>query len=572
MEVQEITVARPWLKYYPSGVPAEINPDIYPSIGALLEESSHKFADRDAYICMGKSVTFAEIGKLSLAFGAYLQSLGLQKGDKIVLQMPNIIQYPVAMYGALRAGLTVVNTNPLYTPREMEYQFKDSDAKAIVILANFAHNLEKVINHTQIKHVIITQMGDLHDFPKKQLINFVVKNVKKLVPVYNLPGAVGFNDALSIGKKYTFKPVTVNNTDVAFIQYTGGTTGVSKGAMLSHRNVISNVEMNLAWMGSAFDPTVNGGMIVTALPLYHIYSLTVNAISALRNGGTNLLIPNPRDMKGFLKELSKYTFQTITGLNTLYNGMLNHADFNTVNWSNLKIASAGGMALQKSVCERWKSATGVLPAEGYGLSETSPVLSSNPCSGQNNKIGTIGLPFPNTYLRIVKDDGTDAQMTPEGITERGEIWAKGPQIMLGYYNRPDETAKVMEGEWFKTGDIGVMDAEGYFKIVDRKKDMILVSGFNVYPNEVEDVIALHPKVKEVAVIGVPDAKSTEAVKAFIIKKDESLTEAEIDSFCHQNLTGYKCPKFFEFREELPKTNVGKILRKALREEELAKTK
>ncbi|MBC8111895.1 MAG: AMP-binding protein [Verrucomicrobia bacterium] len=566
---KETPLKYPWLKHYPAKVPHEINPDLYTSITALLEESFQKFADRPAYICMGKSVTFNKLDELSRNFAAYLQSLGLQKGDRIAIQLPNVLQYPVAMYGAFRAGLIVVNTNPLYTPREMEHQFKDSGAKAIVILANFASHLEKIIAHTEIKHVIITEMGDLHGFPKKQIINYVVKNVKKLVPAYHLPQAISFNQTLSVGAKHTFSSVAIENTDVAFIQYTGGTTGVSKGAMLSHRNIIANVEMNLVWMGIKYDTTAQGGIIVTALPMYHIYSLTVNAISALRNGAANLLIPNPRDMKGFLKELSKYEFQTITGVNTLYNGMLNHADFKVANWSNLKITSAGGMALQKTVCEKWEKATGVMPVEGYGLSETSPVLSSNPLEGIN-KIGSIGLPFPNTELKIMKEDGTEAQMTEDGISERGEIWAKGPQVMLGYWNRQDETAKTMEGDWLKTGDIGVMDSDGYFKIVDRKKDMILVSGFNVYPNEVEEVVAMHPKVLEVAAIGIADEKTTETVKIFVVKKDESLTEEELKVHCRENLTAYKCPKFIEFRAELPKSNVGKILRRNLREEEMMK--
>jgi long-chain acyl-CoA synthetase len=568
MEITDKTqvqpAAFPWLRHYPAGIPAQVNPDLYASIVALMEFSFERFADRVAFICMDKAITYQELEVLSRHFAAYLQSLGLKPGDKIAIQMPNVLQYPVAMYGAFRAGLTIVGTNPLYTPREMEHQFKDSNAKAIVILANFAHHLEKVLPNTEIKHVIMTEMGDLHGFPKKQLINFVVRSVKKLVPAYHLPGAVSFNEALAKGKKAGFERINLTGNDIAFIQYTGGTTGVSKGAMLTHRNVLSNVEMVSAWMGISFDPSQHGGTIVTPLPLYHIFSLTVNCISALRNGGTNLLIPNPRDIKGFLKELRTHKFEMITGVNTLFNGMLNHPDFATVDWSQLKIACAGGMALQRAVSDRWYKATGVLPIEGYGLSETSPVLSCNPTQGLN-KVGTIGLTFPSTEMKAVKEDGTTA-----AIGEPGEIWARGPQVMVGYYKRPDETAKVMEGDWFKTGDIGVMDEDGFFKIVDRKKDMILVSGFNVYPNEVEDVIALYPKVLEVAVIGVPDEHSSEAVKAFIVKRDPSLTEQEIKDFCHENLTGYKRPKYVEFRSELPKSNVGKILRKNLREEEKAR--
>jgi len=564
MEVTENT-SRPWLKHYMPNVPADIKPDAYPSLNAIFEESFQKYKNRNAFICMGKQITFGDLDKLSRDFATYLQSLGLEKGDRIALQMPNILQYPVAMLGAFRAGLIVVNTNPLYTPREMEHQFKDAGVKAIVILANFAFHLEKIIDETNIKHVIVTEMGDLHGFPKKQIINYVVKKVKKLVPDYNLPKAVKFNQALSIGKSFELKPVTVVNSDVAFIQYTGGTTGVAKGAMLTHRNIVAHSEMVKVWMSTGLS-NAEGALIVTALPLYHIYSLTVNAITAISSGGSNLLIPNPRDMKGFLKELTKYKLDMITGVNTLYNGMLNHPDFFKIDWSHLKIASAGGMALQTKVAEKWQEKTGVQIAEGYGLSETSPVLSSNPCGGLN-KIGTIGIPFPNTLMKIVKDDGT------EGIIgERGEIWGKGPQLMLGYWNKPEETALAIQDGWFKTGDIGIMDEDGYFKIVDRKKDMILVSGFNVYPNEVEDVIASYSKVLEVAVIGLPDEKSTEIVKAFVVKKDMSLTEAEIKTYCEENLTNYKRPRFIEFRTELPKSNVGKILRRVLREEEMGKIK
>ena len=564
METKTESSTQPWFKHYPPSVPHEINADAYTSLVELLDESCHKFAGRPAYICMGQQLTFAELDTLTRQFAAYLQSLGLQKGDRIAIQMPNVLQYPVAMYGAFRAGLVVVNVNPLYTPREMEHQLKDSGARAIVILANFAHNLEKVLARTDIRHVITTQMGDLHGFPKKQLINFVVKSVKKLVPAYNLPGAVQFNDALAKGKRAKPKPVELKSSDTAYIQYTGGTTGVSKGAMLSHRNVLANTEMNFYWTGAKFDLAKNGGILVAPLPLYHIYSLTCNALLGLRAGATNLLIPNPRDMKGFLKELTKYEFQVLVGLNTLYNGMLNHPDFGTVNWKNLKIVTAGGMALQTSVAERWQKATGITPCEGYGLSETSPVLTTNPFAGLN-KVGSIGIPLPNTELKTVKDDGTDA-----AVGERGELWARGPQVMTGYYNRPDETAKVMENGWFKTGDIGIMDEDGYFKIVDRKKDMILVSGFNVYPNEVEEVVSSHPKVLEVAAIGVPDAKANEVVKIFVVKRDPSLTAEELQAYCRENLTGYKCPKHIEFRDDLPKSNVGKILRRMLRDAEVNK--
>lgn len=560
----------PWLKYYPAGMDYEINPDKYPSLLEMIDEGLTKYASKPAYACMGKQMTYNEVDTLSRHFAAYLQSLGLQKGDKIAIQMPNVLQYPVAMFGALRAGLTVVNTNPLYTPREMEHQFKDSGAKAIVILANFADKLEKVLPQTDIQHVIITQIGDLLGFPKKQIVNFMVKTVKKMVPAYHLPNAISFGDVLSKGASLSYQKPTVKNTDLAFIQYTGGTTGVSKGAMLTHRNIISNVEANCIYLGSMLDtiPDDQPNVIVAALPLYHVYALTCNALSALKNGGMNLLITNPRDMDGFIKDLKKYKVTVFTGLNTLYNGLMNHPQFGEIDFSQLKITSAGGMALQKVVAERWYKLTGNLPTEGYGLSETSPVLSANPLDPKHNRIGTIGIPFPSTELRILREDDTWAEMG-----EAGEICAYEPQVMPGYYNRSDETAKVMftdpiDGrQWFKTGDVGVMDADGYFKIVDRKKDMVLVSGFNVYPNEVEDVVAQCPGVLEVACIGVPDAKTTEAVKIFIVKKDETLTKDQVMTFCRENLTAYKCPKHIEFRTELPKTNVGKILRKELRETE-----
>lgn len=566
MESQTSAKTYPWLRFYPEGVPYEINPDAYPSLIGLIEEGCQRFRDQPAYACMGKKITFGELDTLSKNFASFLQhDLGLKKGDRLAIQMPNLLQYPVAMFGALRAGLVVVNTNPLYTPREMQHQFKDSGATAIVILANFGSNLEKILAQTDIKHVIVTQIGDMLGFPKKLIVNAVVKYVKKMVPVFTLPGAVSFNDALSKGSSHPMKPVSVSGQDMAFIQYTGGTTGVSKGAMLTHRNIISNVEAQDAWMKPA---TVEGKceVLVAALPLYHVYALTVNALAALKSGAMNLLITNPRDLNAFIDDLKKYEITTMTGVNTLYNGLLNHPRIKEVDFSHLKITSAGGMALQTAVAERWEALTGCKPAEGYGLSETSPVLSSNPVDG-NARIGTIGIPWPSTQLKLMKDDGTEA-----ALGEPGEIWARGPQVFKGYYNRPDETAKVMEGDWFKTGDIGVVDADGYFRIVDRKKDMILVSGFNVYPNEIEDVVAKCPGVLEVACIGVPDARSNEVVKVFVVKKDESLTEDKIKSYCRENLTAYKVPKQIEFRTELPKSNVGKILRRPLREEELAKLK
>jgi long-chain acyl-CoA synthetase len=564
----------PWLSYYPAGVPAQINPDSYASLVDLIEEGFREFAPKPAYGSMGKEMTYAQLDAQSRNFAAYLQSLGLQKGDRVALQMPNIMQYPVAMFGALRAGLTIVNVNPLYTPREMEHQLKDSGAKAIVILANFACNLDKVIEKTEIEHVFITQVGDLLGFPKKQLVNAVLRYVKKVVPAYDLPRAKSFVSALNKGAALPHKTIKMQGTDLAFIQYTGGTTGVSKGAMLTHRNIISNVLANYEWLKPIMDqlPTDQKSVTVAALPLYHVYALTCNALSALKNGGMNLLIANPRDLDGFINDLKKYRISVFTGLNTLYNGLLNHPRIGEVDFSGLKIASAGGMALQNVVATRWKDLTGCLPSEGYGLSETSPVLSSNPLIGEN-RIGTIGVPFPSTELRIMRDDETWAD-----LGEAGEICAHGPQVMLGYFKRPDETEKVMftdpaDGrQWFKTGDVGVMDADGYFKIVDRKKDMILVSGFNVYPNEIEDVVAKCPGVLEVACLGVPDAKAGESVKVFVVKKDESLTKDQIMSHCRENLTAYKCPKHVEFRTELPKTPVGKILRRALRDEQAAPAK
>ncbi len=556
----------PWRRFYPKGVPYEINPDAYPSLAALLEEGCRRFTDRPAYACMGKQITFGELDKLSAQFASFLQNdLGLQKGDRLAIQMPNTLQYPVAMFGALRAGLAVVNTNPLYTPREMQHQFKDSGAKAIVILANFASHLEKIIDRTDIQHVVVTELGDLLGFPKKQLVNAVVKYVKKLVPAYKLPDAISFNDALRRGSTQPFRSVEISNTDLAFVQYTGGTTGVSKGAMLTHRNIIANVEGQDCWMKPSGIPD-GEGIIVAALPLYHVYALTTNALAALKSGTMNLLITNPRDLNTFIDDLKKYKITAFTGVNTLYNGLLNHPRISEVDFSHLKVTSAGGMALQTSVAERWAKLTGNTPCEGYGLTETSPVLCSNPIDG-GVRVGTIGVPWPSTDMKIIRDDGTDA-----AVGEAGEIVARGPQVFKGYYNRPEETANSMMGDWIKTGDIGVMSEDGFFKIVDRKKDMILVSGFNVYPNEVEDVVAQCPGVLEVACIGIPNEKSTEVVKIFVVRKDPALTPETIKEFCRENLTAYKVPREIEFRDELPKSNVGKILRRPLRDEELAKLK
>ncbi|WP_038029588.1 AMP-binding protein [Thermonema rossianum] len=549
----------PWFKSYPAGVPHEINPDQYSSLVDMLEESFRKFADLPAYEFMGCVMSYKELEEKSKHFAAYLQSLGLKKGDKFGIQMPNVMQYPVALFGALRAGLTVVNVNPLYTEREMEHQYNDAEVKAVIILANFADKLAHILPKTQIKHVIVTEIGDMLGF-KRFLVNFVVKYIKKMVPKFHIPGAVSFPDALSKGAKVQYVRPEINNEELALLQYTGGTTGVSKGAMLTHRNLVANLLMIKAWMLGLEE---GKEIVITPLPLYHVFALTVNCFLMFSVGAKNVLIANPRDIPGFIKELKKHKFTTMTGLNTLFNALLNHPDFKEVDFSRAKYIVAGGMAMQRPVAERWKEVTGTIIAEGYGLSETSPVLTCNPLDG-TARIGTIGLPVPSTELKIVKEDGTEA-----GIDEPGEIWAKGPQVMKGYWNRPDETAKVMtEDGWFKTGDIGAMDADGFFRIVDRKKDMILVSGFNVYPNEVEEVVAGHPKVLEVAAIGVPDPQSTERVKIFVVKKDPSLTEEELMAYCKENLAGYKVPKYIEFRDELPKSNVGKILRRKLKEEEM----
>ena len=562
----------PWLKNYPEGVPYEINPEAYSSLIEMMEISFRDNAAKPAYTNLDKELTFGELDKLSRNFAAYLQSLGLSQGDKIAIQMPNVLQYPVAMMGALRAGLVIVNTNPLYTPREMQHQFKDSGAKAIVILANFAANLEKIVANTGIQHIIITEIGDLLGFPKKLVVNAVVKFLKKMVPDYHIPEAVSFAKALSLGAGHEYKRPNVSGIYVAFVQYTGGTTGVSKGAMLTHRNLIANVEGINEWLMSKIKHSPPKGQLtlIAALPLYHVFALTINGLCGIKWGALNVMVTNPKDIPAFVKELKKFKFNIFPGLNTLFNGLLNNPDFGSVDFSELKITIAGGMALQKVVAERWEKTTGCALIEGYGLSETSPVLSVNPLDG-HHKQGTIGLPFPSTEMRILLDDETWAP-----LGEKGEICAKGPQIMLGYYNRPDETVKVIfedeGGRWFKTGDIGYEDADGFFKIVDRKKDMILVSGFNVYPNEIEDVVAQCPGVLEVACVGIPDERSGELVKIYVVKKDQGLTEDQVNAFCKENLTGYKRPKQIEFRSELPKTNVGKILRRALREEELAKSK
>jgi long-chain acyl-CoA synthetase len=559
------TMERIWLKQYPAGVPADVDVTQYSSLVELLEESFAKFSDRKAFICMDKSISYRDLDEMSQALAAYLQSKGLQKGARVALMMPNVLQYPISTAAVLRAGYAVVNVNPLYTPRELEHQLKDSGAEAIVVLENFATTVQQVIGKTALKHVIIGSMGDLLGL-KGMIVNLVVRRVKKMVPPYSIPRAINFNDAIAAGRGMKLNKPKLTPDDVAFLQYTGGTTGVSKGATLLHRNILANVLQNDAWLQPALKkpPHVDQLFIVCALPLYHIFALTACFLLAMRAGGVNLLIPNPRDMPGFIKELQKYQVNSFPAVNTLYNGLLNTPGFDKLDFSKLKTSFGGGMATQKPVAEKWLAVTGCALSEGYGLSETSPTLTCNPADTDRFS-GSIGIPVPSTYLSIRDDDGNELP-----LGQAGEICAKGPQVMAGYWNRPDETAKVMTADgYFRTGDIGVMDENGYTKIVDRKKDMILVSGFNVYPNEIEEVIASHPGVLECAVIGVPDAKSGEAVKAFIVRKDPSLTADDVIKFCGTQLTAYKVPKQIEFRTDLPKTNVGKILRRELRDEKKA---
>jgi long-chain acyl-CoA synthetase len=556
---------RIWLKQYPAGVPADIDETQYSSLVELLEESFTKFRDRRAFICMDKAITYGELDEMSTALGAFLQSKGLKKGARVAIMMPNILQHPISTSAVLRAGYAVVNVNPLYTPRELEHQLKDSGAEAIIILENFAHVLEKVRANTSVKHVIIGSMGDLLGL-KGILVNFVVRRVKKMVPAFSIGGTMDFNQAIASGRRMKLNKPAITPEDVAFLQYTGGTTGVSKGATLLHRNIVANVLQNDAWLQPALrkPPHVDELFIVCALPLYHIFALTACFLLAVRAGGVNLLIPNPRDLAGFVKELMKYKVNSFPAVNTLYNGLLHTPGFDKVDFSMLKTSFGGGMAVQKPVADKWLQVTGCPLSEGYGLSETSPTLTCNPADTDAFS-GSIGLPVPSTYISIRDDDNNEVP-----LGQPGEICAKGPQVMAGYWNRPEETAKVMTPDgYFRTGDIGIMSEDGYTKIVDRKKDMILVSGFNVYPNEVEEVIASHPGVLECAVIGVPDPKSTEAVKAFVVKKDPNLTAHDVIEFAKTQLTNYKVPKHVEFRTELPKTNVGKILRRELRDEKPA---
>ena len=549
---------RPWLQHYPAYMTAEMSEPPFDSLAAMCEDACKKFADIPAFENMDKQISYAKFNTLATQFASFLQhDCQLKPGDRIAIQMPNILQFPVAMLGALKAGLILVNTNPLYTPREMQHQFKDSGAVAIVILANFAHNLEKIVDQTSIKTIIVTEVGDLIGI-KKLLVNFIVRKVKKMVPAYNLPNAISFSSALAKGKSKTFKPVARKKEDTAFLQYTGGTTGLSKGAELTHSNVLSNIwQVMPVLKNTARGPLEPGDVGVIPLPLYHIYALTL-CFLGLSTGMTGLLVTNPRDFAGFIKILKK-PFQMIIGVNTLYNALLNHPNFGEINFSGIKSCSTGGMALQEVVFKRWLEKTGVTISEGYGLSETSPVLTYQ--IGGKERMGSIGLPIPSTEIQMMDDEG---KVMPFG--EAGELCARGPQVFKGYWQKDNSTV-FHPGGWFKTGDIAVMDEDGYIRIVDRKKDMILVSGFNVYPNEIEGVVATHPKVLEVAAVGVKDPQCGEAVKIYVVKRDPSLTEEEVKDFCKENFTGYKRPKYIEFIKELPKTNVGKILRRALRVEE-----
>ncbi|EPF16227.1 CoA ligase [Cedecea davisae DSM 4568] len=548
-----------WLNRYPADVAAEINPDRYQSLVDMFEQAVTRYADKPAFINMGEVMTFRKLEERSRAFAAYLQQgLGLKKGDRVALMMPNLLQYPVALFGILRAGMVVVNVNPLYTPRELEHQLNDSGASAIVIVSNFAHTLEKVVEKTQVKHVILTRLGDQISGAKGTLVNFVVKYIKRLVPKYHLPHAISFRRALQSGYRMQYIKPEILNDDLAFLQYTGGTTGVAKGAMLTHRNMLANLEQ----VRAAYSPLLHEGkeLVVTPLPLYHIFALTINCLLFIDIGGQNLLITNPRDIPGLVKELAKYPFTAMTGVNTLFNALLNNKDFQQLDFSSLHLSAGGGMPVQHAVAERWEKLTGRYLLEGYGLTECAPLVSANPHDIDYHS-GSIGLPVPSTDVKLIDDEGNEV---PTG--EPGELCVKGPQVMLGYWQRPKETDEILKDGWLRTGDIAVMNDEGFMNIVDRKKDMILVSGFNVYPNEIEDVVMQNEGVLEVAAVGVPAGVSGENVKIFVVKKDPALTEEALIAFCRRQLTGYKVPKLVEFRTELPKSNVGKILRRELRDE------
>lgn len=551
-------MSKVWFDSYQEGVPHTINEQEYKNIPDILDQAFTNFANNDAFYCMGKTFKFSEIEFLSRKFASYLQNdLGLTQGSRVALMMPNVLQYPIALFGVLRAGMIAVNVNPLYTDRELEHQLNDSGAEAIVIFENSAQILQKVLKNTKVKHIITTGIGDLLGFPNSLIVNFVIKHVKKMVPAWSLPGSVKFNNALAMGDADKFTKPNIDLKDIAFLQYTGGTTGVSKGAVLTHANIVANMVQARAWIQNDLEPGKE--IIITPLPLYHIFSLTANCFIFSSIGALNVLITNPRDIPGFIKELSNWKFTAFTGVNTLFNVLVNNPEFQKIDFSKLKVTLGGGMAVQRAVAEKWKDVTGKPLIEAYGLTETSPAASINPLNIAEYN-GKIGIPIPSTDIKVIDDDENEVP-----VGERGEIAIKGPQVMQGYWNRPEETAKVMTKDgYFKTGDIATMDEKGYFQIVDRKKDMILVSGFNVYPNEIEDVLVSHPKVLEAAAIGIPHEKSGEVVKVFIVKKDDSLTESEVIDFCKQELTGYKVPKAVEFRDDLPKSNVGKILRKDLR--------
>lgn len=550
---------KPWLKHYPKGIPETIDTNEYSSLVDFFDRTVNKYANLPAYYNMGTTLTYEDLSIYVNQFASYLQNdLGLKKGDRVAIMSPNLLQYPVALFGILKAGCVVVNVNPLYTARELTHQLNDSGAETIVIVENFASTLEESLPDVNIKNIVLTSLGDMHGFPKRLLLNAVVKYVKKMVPAYNLPNVVWFREALTKGATSDYKPVTVSQEDIAFLQYTGGTTGVSKGAMLTHKNMVSNIIQARTWIS----PLIKDGVekIITALPLYHIFSLTANCMTFMAVGGLNILITNPRDIPGFVKELSKHNFTAFTAVNTLFNALLNNPDFGKLDFSHFKLALGGGMAVQKAVADRWQEVTGAPLSQAYGLTETSPAACINPIDAKEFN-GTIGLPISSTVVSIKDEDGNDL---PFG--EIGELCVQGPQVMAGYWNRPEETKKTMTADGFlKTGDIATMAEDGFVKIVDRKKDMILVSGFNVYPNEVEDVVATHPEVLEVAAVGKPDDKSGEVVKLYVVKKEAGLTEEKLIEFCRENMTGYKVPKEVEFKDELPKTNVGKILRRALRE-------
>jgi long-chain acyl-CoA synthetase len=554
-----------WLQHYPQGVPAEVDVAQYRSLKEILELSCRRFAALPAFTNMGASLTYAELDQLTRRFGAFLQrQQGLGKGTRVAIMMPNLLQYPVALFGALRAGLTVVNVNPLYTARELRHQLRDSGAEAIVVLENFAHTLQEVLGDTPVKTVVTTQVGDLLPALKSQLVNFVVKHVKGMVPEWRIAAALDFRAALEAGARHELQDVPLGPDDVAFLQYTGGTTGVAKGAILTHGNMVANLQQTSAWMSRVLQEGVE--TVVTALPLYHIFSLTANCLTFMKWGANNLLITNPRDIPGFIKELKRVRFTAITGVNTLYNALLNHSGIREVDASGLKVAVGGGMAVQRSVAQRWKQATGVALIEGYGLTETSPIVCANPLDAAEFS-GAVGLPLPSTDISIRNDKGEEL-----AIGEVGEICVRGPQVMKGYWNLPEETAKALDKDgWLRTGDMGMVDERGYVRITDRKKDLIIVSGFNVYPNEIEDVVAMHPGILESAVIGVPDERSGEAVKVIALRKDPALTEKALIEHCRKYLTGYKVPKYVEFRTEpLPKTPIGKVLRRVLRDEELSR--